>query len=104
YSARAAKYPLPPGISASLFSIFCSQNINNTRFTRSRKSLLLNILRDSRQDILSKADTRKIFRTKDLSVLQQVPGRLIFKGPCRSQQAVHYHGCIAQAGIRSAGG
>jgi hypothetical protein len=87
-----------------LFSIFCPQNIHNTRITSSRKSLLLNTLRDSTQSILFKADMSKVFRTKDLSVLKQVPGPLIFKGPCCGPQAVHYHGCIAQAGIRSAGG
>ena len=63
----------PPRQTASLFSILCPQSIHSRRFTGSRKSLLLNTLRDSRQSILSKADTRKVFRTKHLSGAQGVP-------------------------------
>jgi hypothetical protein len=66
--------------------------------------LLFNTLLDSRQSILFKADMSKVFRTKHLSVLQQFPGGWFSKIPCCGPQAVHYHGCIAQAGIRSAGG
>ena len=98
YPARAAKYPPPPGISASLFSILCPQSIHNTQFTGRRKSLLLNTLRDSMQSILFKADMSKVFRTRHLSVLQQVPGRLIFKGPCCGPQA----GSLSR--LHSAGG
>src|ERR1035437_9914599 len=58
---------VPPCLTASLFSILCPQSIHSRRFTSIRKSLLLNTLHDSRQSIISKADTRKVFRTKHLS-------------------------------------
>ncbi len=66
---HASQYPPPPVMAASLFSILCPQSIHNTSLNRLHKSLLLNTLRDSRQNILSKGVTRKVFRTKDLSAL-----------------------------------
>ena len=104
----------PPRFTSSLFSIFCPQNIHNTGVTRARKSLRLNILRDSRQnihnkgvtgsrkslplnilrhsrqDILSKADARKTLRTKHLSVPLWP---LIFKDRCRPTLSHNYGAC-----------
>src|ERR1039457_1673208 len=83
----------PPRQTAYLFSILCPQSIHSRRFTSSRKSLLLNSLRDSGQSIISKADTRKVFLTKHLS---GAPSRfaesLVLKDRCRRPQAVHHHG------------
>ena len=87
--------PLPPRQTASLFSIFYPQNIHNTGFTRSHKSLPLNILLHSRQDILSKADTRKIFRTKHLSCSLGYRRRWFSKIAARRPKAVPRHGNTA---------